>query len=77
MALGGCTEVLVATPGRLRDHFEATAHFQTLFDGLELLVLDEVLETLSFQTCSSKMRREHFTTTPRTNLRIFQGLMEK
>lgn len=33
--------VIVGTPGRLLEHFESTFQFQTLFDGLGLLVLDE------------------------------------
>jgi len=33
--------MIVATPGRLLEHFEATFRFQTLFEALWLLVLDE------------------------------------
>ena len=33
---------VVATPGRLLDHFEQTFHFQNLFENLQVLVLDEV-----------------------------------
>ena len=33
--------MIVGTPGRLLEHFESSFQFQTLFDGLGLLVLDE------------------------------------
>lgn len=35
------TQILVATPGRLRDHVENTAGFATRLMGVKVLVLDE------------------------------------
>lgn len=34
-------QILVATPGRLRDHLENTAGFATKLMGVKVLVLDE------------------------------------
>lgn len=34
-------QILVATPGRLRDHIENTAGFSTRLMGVKVLVLDE------------------------------------
>ena len=36
-----CLQILVATPGRLRDHMENTAGFATRLMGVKVLVLDE------------------------------------
>ncbi|CAE8586177.1 unnamed protein product [Polarella glacialis] len=41
--------IVVATLGKLVEHFESTSRFETLFEGLGLLVLDECDQLLSEQ----------------------------
>ena len=51
------TKILVATPGRLRDHIENTAGFSTRLMGVKVLVLDEAdhLLDVGFRTDIEKI----------------------